>query len=330
MTCKLNYLQLIRFGCFACTLMLLASCLKDETPIARHESGNVNVSTLSISPDYRYQVYYNLEQDSVISRNLKTDWDLGFECSADGFHVILNEAKAMFAVNKKTSDMAAVTDTLGFTEQCQWDAPSGDLNETAIGNWLNKNEVYIIDRGVNPAGQHQGFFKIQFQSVSPASYSIHFSDLAGLAAQTMVIPKDSAYNFTFFSYSDGGKLVNVEPPKAAWDLCFTQYMHIFYNPLTTYLVAGCLLNRYQTSALTDSVGQFSNISFESIKNVKLHTRINEIGYYWKIFADGNYTARPEVNYVIKDQKGIYYKLHFIDFYNQAGQKGWPKWEYQRL
>lgn len=45
------------------------------------------------------------------------------------------------------------------------------------------------------------------------------------------------------------------------------------------------------------------------------------------FGKGAYIINPNINYVLQTANGIY-KLHFIGFYNDAGEKGYPKFEYQ--
>ena len=43
-----------------------------------------------------------------------------------------------------------------------------------------------------------------------------------------------------------------------------------------------------------------------------------IGYNWKEynFESQNYTVNTDLNYIIKDVSNRYFKLHFIDFYNE--------------
>ena len=57
-----------------------------------------------------------------------------------------------------------------------------------------------------------------------------------------------------------------------------------------------------------------------------------IGYDWKYYNldAALYTIEPGLAYVIRDRDGFYYKLRFIDFYSEAGEKGYPKFEYVRL
>lgn len=329
MSFRNHYTLPVCYTLSAC-MLFLSACIKDEQAVPRHESGNVKVASVDLGYDYRYQVFYDLTKDTIVSQNVKTDWDLGFECSAEGYRVILNGSKAMFACEKSGQDMASVTDTNGFFANRRCDAPSGMPDSTAIGNWVKDKPVYIIDKGFGLNGLHLGYFKIRFLNVDEKEYTIQYADLSGNNEVNMTVPKDSSYNFSFISVANGGKQVQVEPKKNAWDICFTQYLHVFHDPFTPYLVTGCLLNRTNTTGAADSVLTFENIQFETLKDLKFQERINIIGYNWKAYANGAYTTRSELNYVVRDKNGVYFKLHFIDFYSLSGQKGSPKWEFQRL
>jgi hypothetical protein len=35
-------------------------------------------------------------------------------------------------------------------------------------------------------------------------------------------------------------------------------------------------------------------------------------------------------YVVRTSEGLFYKIHFIDFYNETGLKGYPKFEIAAL
>lgn len=311
-------------------LFLLFSCKKEELPVPTHDPGNVTTATVNMESNYKWQLFYDLKTNTVVGQNLKTSWDLGFEATPSGYRIILNTSKAMFARNTGNTDFTAITDTTGFAVNKKWDEASGNLDSTAIGDWRNASNVYVLDRGYNETGVHQGFQKIQFQSVDANKYVVRFSQLNGIGDITLQIHKDSIYNLAFLSFSIGNTII-VEPPKTTWDIEFTQYTHIFYDPpVTPYLVTGCLLNRYNTTAQKDSLLIFSTINFSAIENLTFSSDINTIGYDWKIFANGTYITYPQINYIIKDSEGFYYKLHFIDFYNNSGVKGYPKWEFQQL
>ncbi len=315
-------------------IVLLASCERDEIPIAPHDPGDVLTASVAMESDYKWQIYFDLATNSVVGENLKVKWDLGFETSVDGYHVVLNTAKLMYAYPTGKTDFVAVADTNGITENHIWDEASGNLDSTAIGDWRNKGEVYIIDRGYNPLGQHRGYRKMIFQSVDESSYTVRFAKLDGTLDTTLTIPKDGAYNFSFLTFDNGGEILEIEPPKNTWDIVFTQYTHIFYDeePIIPYLVTGCLINRHNTKAILDGSIAFEDITFEYAQGKMLSSNINSIGYDWKFydFDTGSYLVFPEMNYIIQDSDGYYYKLHFVDFYDTQGQKGSPKFEFQRL
>jgi hypothetical protein len=238
----------------------------------------------------------------------------------------------MFVLKTGKTDLNAVSfpDTVGFAANKRWDAPDGCPDSTAIGDWREGQYVYIIDRGYNEMGQSLGMEKMQFTAVNDSSYSVRFSALDNAGATTLMIKKDSAYTFSFLSLDNGGNVVMAEPPKAEWDLVFTQYTHVFYDPVMPYLVTGCLLNRYRTAAVLDTGQDFSQISYSSVGGKVLSSSVNTIGYDWKVFSGSTYTTNTKMNYIIRNAKGVYFKLHFTNFYSASGAKGNPTWEYQQL
>lgn len=318
------YLSLLFVSIYLC------SCELQELPVPAHDPGAVITSTVDLSSSYKWQIYFDLESNAVKSQVAKSSWDLGFECGTEGYRVILNTAKFMFAYNTGLTEFNAVTDTSGFGNGKSWDAPSGNLDSTAIGDWRNTNTVFIIDRGYDEAGAAQGFRKLQLQAVDASGYTFRFARLSGAGETTFHVSKDDAYNFSFLSLNGSGAQVNVEPPKDEWDLCFTQYTHIFYDPFMPYLVTGCLHNRYHTGAVLTSSGNFSALTYSDTYDYEYSAFINTIGYDWKIFSGSTYATDPNKCYLIKNRNGHFYKLHFIDFYNSTGDKGNPKWEYQQL
>ena len=134
--------------------------------------------------------------------------------------------------------------------------------------------------------------------------------------------------FSFNSHS----AVDIEPEKTSWDLLFTQYTHVFQNPTMPYLVTGVLLNRHETSCAEDDLTSFDDINLENVTDFDFITDLNTIGYDWKSYdgGSGQFTIVADRNYIINDNIGVYYKLRFIDYYNDLGEKGAPKFEIQSL
>lgn len=308
-------------------IVALSSCEKKELPVPAHDPGDVINATVNMESDYKWQVYYNLETNSIAGKNLKTAWDIALETTPDGYRVVLNAAKMMYAYNTGKTGMDKVTmkDTVG---KKKVDDPAGDMEKTAVGDWKGKEDVYIIDMGVGPDGTLFGFKKLVLKSVDDKGYAIQFANVDGTDPVTLQVTKQPEYNFSFVSFTDQ-KQVSVEPPKDAWDIAFTQYTHMFIDPPMPYLVTGCLLNRYNATAAIDTTSSFDEITYEQISALNFSPAINTIGYDWKSYTGNTYVTNSKINYIIKAGEGIYYKLHFIDFLN-AGVKGNPRWEYQRL
>jgi hypothetical protein len=307
---------------------LLGGCFKDEDPIKPHDRGDVTTRSLNLANDYRYQIYYNLEKDSALSRNLKTDWDIAFESNTEGAKVFLNPANFMSSWKTTISDIDKLIDTIDFAKNRAWDAANRP-DSVAIGDVRSLKNAFWVDRGYNEKGDPLDFYKIQFISVDAKKYVIKVAKDKGGKAQTFEVPRDKDKNFVHFSFTKLST-VSVEPPYKDWDLQFTQYIHNFSNPYLPYLVTGVILNPYNTSAVADSTLEFKKIDINIAKNFKLSQQPDVIGYGWKNFINNVYTINSHWNYIIRDSKGFYYKLHFIDFYNESGTKGSPKFEFQKL
>lgn len=308
------------------TAITLTGCIKDEKAVAPHDPGNVVTVSADMNEDYKWQLYYHLQTQRIVGRNLRTDWDLGLEASPGGYHVILNAARMMAARELPQTELAQVSwqDTTGFGAGKKADHAAGSLDSTAIGDWRGKGKVYLV------ANNEGDFYKVQFQEVSTASYRLRFSNMKTGQTDSLEVVKDSAYNFAFVSLKERRKM-QVEPPKKDWDLAFSVYTHYFPVEQIFYSVTGCLLNRYQTTAVADSTVDFASITYNDLMRYQFSSDINTIGYDWKeySFATGSYVVFPRKNYVVRTAAGKYFKLHFIDF-NKDGVKGNPRWEQQEL
>jgi hypothetical protein len=306
-------------------------CLKEEEPVKPTQSGNVTTRTIEMTPQYRYQVFYNLEEDSLKSRNLKWDWDLSFDASADGSVVHINGAKYMFSSKMPTEDFLSVRDTQGSFQKRRWEALN-TLDSVTIGSVKGNRKVYWLDRGYDENGDQMPYIKIQFDSVDSKMYRFKVARLGALdKPEIYEVAKDPSVNNVYFSLTTN-KIAKVEPPKAIWDIQFTQYMFTFFDPYTPYVVTGVLINPYQTMAAVDSTTGFDKIDRTMAQNTKLTNQIDVIGYTWKGFSLTNqaYNINSQYTYIIKDAKGLFYKLRFIGFFDALGRRGYPKFEYQKL
>ena len=327
--------------------ILLSACFKEDEKVIPHDPGDVETVTIELTNDYKYQVYFDLGSGKVVSTNMKKDWDLGFECSRGGTKIILNSSNFMVAANAGPVDFNSTIDTVGFT--WRFDASSGNQDTTAFGDWMSysmpdsvkiySNNLYVVDRGYDEAGNLRGLRKIIFQAVTDSSFTFRYSNLDGTNENTFTVIKDPSVNYMCFSFDEGGKQLNLEPPKASWDLLFTQYTTLLYTnegEPYPYLLTGVLNNQAGVIVAQDTSYNFAEYNVDIAENLEFTTALDEIGYDWKdVVGDvssGNvsYVIVEGRNYVIKDAEGFYFKLRFISFYNNDGQKGYPTFEFQRL
>lgn len=308
--------------------LLLQSCIRDEDPVAPYQSGNIRNRTLVMGTDYRTQLFYNIAADSVIALGNKNDWDLAFSCTpTEGGIVMLNQARYMFAWNTNRTNVSS-SDTIGFFSNRRWDAANRP-DSIAIGNVKNKTTDFWIDRGLDENGDPLPLEKITFVNVDYQKYRIKVQHQGEATAQEFEIQKDTNYNFIHFSLANR-RTVAVEPPKKMWDLAFTQYMHTFTDPYTPYLVTGVLLNTYETTCAADSTTGWDKIDRTFAQKLNFSNKPDVIGYDWKAFINSVYITDIRRNYIVRTAEGFYYKIRFIDFYDNRGTKGSPKFEVQKL
>ena len=308
--------------------IILIGCEKDEIPVDKHQSGDVIESVVTMGSDYGQQLYFNIARNQVVNQNLKSDWDLGFESSPEGWHIVLNSSRAMAIGYTDKTKLSEVTEVGGV--EWAWDAHSGNLDSTAVGNWQSSDEVMIVDMGYNSAGKQLGYFKMQIINVNSEKYVIRFGELKASDVKEVEVLKDYSKTFVQLSLTDAQQ-VDIEPSKTNWDLHFTQYTHVFEGP-TPYLVSGVLINREEVEIAIDTSLEFSEITYENISQYQFESRIDVIGYDWKWFDfdEQSYIILPGTTYVVKKSEGIYYKMRFLDFYDENGEKGTVTLESQRL
>ena len=317
-------------------LLLLQGCFpKDERVVPL----DIDITEIPYSM-YDTQAWYNLRDMEVASHNSYLDWDLGFESTGSGHHIILNTSRFMHAGNTGSSDFAGIKTNI--CDTMIYDDSNGDMNKTAIGQWADFSDplnpvypknVYIIDLGADNNGVLFGYKKITFDSFENNTYSIHFSNLDGSDEHSFNVTADPARSFTLFSFKDGGSTIQAQPPDSNWDICFTQYSTILFddkNVATPYLVRGVYINMNGTTAARDTINSFYDITAGDIAGYTFSSAQDAIGYEWKDYKDDSYKINPDIFYIIRDQLGGYYKLKFAGYYNSSGERGYPSFQCIKL
>jgi hypothetical protein len=303
----------------------LAGCMKDELAVPAQPRGDGQQLEVCLGPGYNDQLWMDLATGSTISVNGKEAWDLAFESAPSGWHVMLNGSRLMTAWNIGPAEITQAMDTAGMAAARRIDAPSGNMDSTAIGDCRSGNDVFVLDLGYGSLGQWFGIRKLRFMEVSADRYVFQVARQDGSELNTVIVHKDPARAFTSFSFSTG--VVPVEPVRGSWDLVFTQFTHQFYEPFLPYIVSGVL------SAAGTRVSEVDGAVFENVTlaDTIIHpfsSARDAIGYDWKeySFETSSYTVRSNRTYIVQDAQGYYVKLRFLDFYSEVGQVGCPRFE----
>lgn len=305
------------------------------------------------------QVYVDLSS-GMMTTVPRVSWDLGFYTGSES-RVALNSSVKMSVRELQTTniDEVQVEDPsmfimTGSGSVDQIDAPQGLISGTAISAISDNNDnnkVYLLNLGSNPSatqpavgsdgsgsGTHRGWKKVRILK-SGNDYKIQYADLASTTHQEAIITKDAAYNFTFFSFTTNNT-VNVEPQKNQWDINFTTFTNVVnMGTIAPYHYADFVLTNLKGNAksyqvLTSEFG-FDNFTAANVVDSKFTEDQRNIGSNWRgtsvSGSDGiptsQFVLKTDRFYVIKDAAGNIYKLKFTGGSNEAGERGYPKFQY---
>lgn len=131
-----------------------------------------------------------------------------------------------------------------------------------------------------------------------------------------------------------------------WDIVLAYYNGKTFNPDTNeevpYMMTGALINKGEAKAVRlnkteiEAEGQtfvsYEDVSYEDAMKLTLSSDIDVIGSDWKKlnFATFTYEIVADQYYIIESTDGVFFKLAFTSFYNDALEKGFPTFKFQRL
>ncbi|PKP23699.1 MAG: hypothetical protein CVU06_06905 [Bacteroidetes bacterium HGW-Bacteroidetes-22] len=324
-------------------LLFFTSCFKDDEMVEPHPRGSITEVTIGLTQNYQYQIFYDLSEAAGSGKQLKTSHDLLFDNRPEGWQVWLNTALFARLAHTGFTDFGAVTDTTGAV--WTFDKSDGDPDSNAVGVWLDtptfesRREVMLLDRGIDLAGRPRGIYKFVIDSVNASSWWLRFGKLTDTGFKSIEIPKSDSARVTALLFDGEGSVLLAEPPSAAWDLLFTQYTTLLFTDIGEaypYLVTGVLINQQSIEVCVDTITAFDAIDL-AFATASAYTRnLDAIGYDWKRVqgdvTSGNvtYVVRSNVTYLIRESSGYFYKLRFTGFYSDTGEKGYPRFEFQRL
>lgn len=316
--------------------MVFAACEKPEDLWELPPAGEETVAKVNMGPTYDNAVFFNLKTGETATRN-SYSWHLGFASDENENTIVLNGGNEVQVHATGDTTFATVHAINTDPNWWLWDNPNGKADSTAFAGWfdsinhISRNQVYIIDLGTKAKDRYK---KIKITGLNAVSFTVKYSNMDGSHEQTIDILKNKKTNYTYFNI-ETNKPVAFEPETFLWDIVFMRYRYVYYdmNPITPYYVNGALINTQDVQVKETTGLTFESIDLAKATEIVLTKNADEIGYDWKKFdlnGTGKYVVDSKRVYILKDREGYLYKLKFIDFYDETGAKGVPKFAYQRL
>lgn len=320
----------VRLIAILAVLFGFSSCMKKDQPMELPEAGDGMYETLVLGADYSTQFYYNLKENKVVHSSKVASWDLAFDNSKTGYAVYLNGGNGLALVETSKKNFSDITKSDYQSESWLQDDPNGDASKSAIGEWqLDKDKIYILrlDAAISETRT------LRLNNVTDSYYEFEVGQLGVAQTVSCKLYKNHTRVYGYYDLEKMEEVIDVEPIKESWDIVFTRYGFTFYDqsPPLPYIVTGVLSNP-RTSVFKDSLAVFSEIGPEILSAGTMSYDRDVIGYDWKTydFDFGHYHVHQEYNYIIRTQNSEFYKLKFLEFYDNNGIKGSPMFEYKQI
>ncbi len=329
---------------FTLSLMLiLTACFEKDEMVPPHTPGD-EISYEFEKSMYTSQAFFDLSSNIVRTENENGVWTIKFGAQAGDWHIGINSADYWGVYPSGTSIEESVP-TNPPVENWIFDHSSGDPDSSAFAGWvLFSEEDTVYSEDIYLLGKYDGIsyrasFATQFLEVNDQGYRFRLKTWPSGEWDEYQVLKDEFFNYIYFSAPEKLVVPEIEPELNNWDLLFTQYGSILFTDEgipTPYYVRGVLINRFSVSVSVDSVKAFQDISFEDLAAYQFSTLQDVIGYEWKdvevdmTSGTAVYTVRPGITYIIRDTDGFFFKMRFISYYNDLGEKGFPVIEHAQL
>lgn len=310
---------------------LFWACEKAEQPLPAAPEG---LLTAGMGVDYRSTLYFNLNTGAFVQTSDRDGFHLAFSSDENDTAIYLNSFNFMFAKPAGDTTYAAITDTIGGV-RWRYDYPDGDARRTALkgmfkDDGLVNREVYVVDLGYDADLNRLPFWKLQLQSYDANGYRFRYGPLDGSEVYWAEVQRQDGYRRVMYDLFQH-QAVNFEPPREDWHLCFTQYTDF---DLTTagdtlaYLVRGVLMDGERLRAQLVEGSPWESFQLADALSTPLSADENIIGYDWKRYDFDlfRYLIEPERIYVIDAGTAGFFKMRFLDYYNDAGERGYARFE----
>lgn len=337
-------------------VIALSACSRDNDPVPDIPPSGGSKLTLEGGPgdgDAENAVYVDLSAEKQTSVK-RTSWDLGFY-NGDTFRVILNNQTAMSAVETDQTDINAVRSSntdindLAYDwtpeKMTLYDDTAGRLEHTVIQEVSadeNQNNVYLVNRVHGDKVDKANVWKIRVLQNGDNGYTLQYAKIDDNDFQTAEISKNEAYNFGFFSFTEGE--AQVEPAKEEWDFVWTKSAsstemgpqaipYIFGDMVFINYLSGV---QAQQIIFEDEGGKstgnptYEDFTEQDLSGLALSPQRNVISSNWRATVDAKAGVFKDRFYIIQDAAGNTYKLRFLAMGagDDGGKRGYPELEYE--
>ncbi|MDA8628839.1 HmuY family protein [Bacteroidia bacterium] len=326
-------------------LIHLVSCHKEEElyPAPQVAEG-LQTQTFEMGENYSNQLFFDFESQQTATNEYGL-WDIGLSC--DGIpHAIICAGKNTNYSVARISDIPIenVKDINFKSLNWKYDDPKGNIDSNALSGCFTKvdlgyegnpNEVFIIDLGSDSSIENR-YIKLQFISAIGGNYQFKWGYVFDSIIQPVILKTNESRNYVYYSFGKETEVENEPVDNKNWDVVFTTYKDAIPDKngvIYPYIIRGVLINPKKVEvAEVGDVIQFNDLTYaDAIQNTYSKT-LNEIGYDWKEYDQdaSKYTIVPNKYYLLKTNKENYFKLRFVDFYDDQGRKGFPKMAWKLL
>lgn len=300
--------------------------------------------------NFKHQAYFDFSKlkQTVVD---KYSWDLGFYNKSGEYRVVLNSGAYTMARPIGKSDLTLVTaaDTLNFNYEMRippanfdpgigaiaWvDTPDGNLETTAFGTIHEDNadnKVYIIKRDGD-----RNWKKVRVIKNSE-KYVLEYADVNAISFETLEIPKDDTYNFSFVDLDKA--IVLVEPAKESWDIMYGTFteslnlggpgMDIPYG-YKDFIISN--RNDTKVAMVLNADIPYEDFALGDIEALEFDAAIDALGQNWR--SGGGPSSGPALYddryFVIEDAESNSYKLKFTRLTSTSGERGYPEFIFEKV
>ena len=333
----------IKVFIFISICILFNSCFKEDERMIIEEKGNF----FSIPQPYNIREYYSfidLDSGSLVKTALISSWDLAFEGSVKGWHVLVNAANAKEIFPTGSTDFSSNFSTINPTNW-YFDVSSGNPDSTAVGKWVSENlgnyeytnQIYLIGKN-NGDGTYEKLKKLQFIRVSNANIVFVSGNLSSSTGDTITINKNQDYNYVYYSFDTPRQTLIIEPPKDKWDFVAGTYRTTLFTSAgipTPYTVGGFLSNYSKVEVLKINKPDFFAASSSDTIGKIFSIKRDAIGWDWKDYSNTGgsnpYQIVADIYYFVKTKSGNLIKLEFTSYFSsESGGNGYPTFRYLKL